>query len=222
MVKPGDELAPGPAAQGGLRASHADREWVIGVLKAAFVQGRLTKDEFDLRVSEAFAARTCAGLRVLIADIPPGLARPRPPVPIPEPGRPPAWRLTEQAAVRMIAAVLVAVPSTAFGVGLLESGTRPELSVATRLLYIILFAGIVAVPAAGLVIFHSWLARHSATHSPPGPPGAGSPAGSPAGRLAPADPAQPLQQIRRGGRHGTAWAVIRILAGPPFPPAGRL
>ena len=55
MVKPGDELAPGPAAQGGLRASHADREWVIGVLKAAFVQGRLTKDEFDLRVSEAFA-----------------------------------------------------------------------------------------------------------------------------------------------------------------------
>jgi hypothetical protein len=122
----------------------------------------------------------------------------------------------------MIAAVLVAVPSTAFGVGLLESGTRPELSVATRLLYIILFAGIVAVPAAGLVIFHSWLARHSATHSPPGPPGPGNPAGSPARRLAPADPAQPLQQIRRGGRHGTAWAVIRILAGPPFPPAGRL
>ncbi len=81
MVKPGDELAPGPAAQGGLRASHADREWVIGVLKAAFVQGRLTKDEFDLRVSEAFAARTCAGLRVLMADIPPGLAGPRPPGP---------------------------------------------------------------------------------------------------------------------------------------------
>jgi len=221
MVKPGDELAPGPAAHGGLRASHADREWVIGVLKAAFVQGRLTKDEFDLRVSEAFAARTCAGLRVLMADIPPGLARPQP-GPIPQPGRPPAWRLTEQAAVRMIAAVLVAVPSTAFGVGLLESGTRPELSVATRLLYIILFAGIVAVPAAGLVIFHSWLARHSATHSPPGPPGPGNPAGSPARRLAQADPAQPLHQIRRGGRHGTAWAVIRILAGPPFPPAGRL
>src|SRR4029077_16214538 len=87
-----------------------------------------TKDEFDLRVSEAFAARTCAGLRVLMADIPPGLARPQP-GPIPQPGRPPAWRMTEQAAVRMIAAVLVAVPSTAFGVGLLESGTRPEPAV---------------------------------------------------------------------------------------------
>jgi DUF1707 SHOCT-like domain len=222
MVKPADELAPGPAGPGGLRASHADREWVIDVLKAAFVQGRLTKDEFDLRVSEAFAARTCAGLRVLMADMPAGLARRQPPGPIPELGRQPAWRVTEQAAVRMIAAVLVAVPSTAFGVGLLESGTRPELSIATRLLYIILFACIVAVPATGLVIFHSWLARHSATHSSPRPPGAGSPTASPAGRLAPADPAQPFPQIRRSGRHGTAWAVLRILAGPPFPPAGQL
>ncbi len=101
----------------------------------------------------------------------------------------------------MIAAVLVAVPSTAFGVGLLESGTRPELSVATRLLYIILFAGIVAVPAAGLVIFHSWLARHSATHSPPGPPGAGSP---PEPSRAPGTgrpgPAAPADQARRAAR----------------------
>ena len=32
-----------------LRASHADREQVIGTLKAAFVQGMLAKDEFDLR-----------------------------------------------------------------------------------------------------------------------------------------------------------------------------
>ncbi len=33
-----------------MRASHADREQVIGLLKTAFVQGRLAKDEFDLRV----------------------------------------------------------------------------------------------------------------------------------------------------------------------------
>lgn len=50
-----------PAGGGSrLRASHADPEQVIDVLKAAFVQGRLTKDEFDLRVSQAFAARTHA------------------------------------------------------------------------------------------------------------------------------------------------------------------
>ena len=55
-----------------LRASHADREQVIDVLKAAFVQGRLTKDEFDLRVSQAFAARTYAELAGVTADIPAG------------------------------------------------------------------------------------------------------------------------------------------------------
>jgi len=55
-----------------LRASHADREQVIDVLKAAFVQGRLTKDEFDLRVSRAFAARTYAELAGVTADIPAG------------------------------------------------------------------------------------------------------------------------------------------------------
>src|SRR5712691_9630651 len=46
---------PVPAADPGrLRASHADRERVIDTLKAAFVQGRLTKDEFDTRVSQTF------------------------------------------------------------------------------------------------------------------------------------------------------------------------
>ena len=54
-----------------MRASHADRERVVGVLKAAFVQGRFTKDEFDLRVSQAFAARTYAELAAVTADLPP-------------------------------------------------------------------------------------------------------------------------------------------------------
>jgi hypothetical protein len=31
---------------------------VIGILKAAFVQGMLAKYEFDLRVGQAFASRT--------------------------------------------------------------------------------------------------------------------------------------------------------------------
>jgi hypothetical protein len=37
----------------------ADREQVIGTLKAAFVQGLLDKDEFDLRVGQAFGASGC-------------------------------------------------------------------------------------------------------------------------------------------------------------------
>lgn len=61
------------AAGGYLRASHADRERVIDVLKAAFVQGRLTKDELDMRVGETFAARTHAELATLTADLPAGL-----------------------------------------------------------------------------------------------------------------------------------------------------
>ena len=56
--------------QGRLRASHADRDQAIDVLKAAFVQGRLTKGEFDLRVGRVFASRTYADLGALTADIP--------------------------------------------------------------------------------------------------------------------------------------------------------
>jgi hypothetical protein len=50
-----------------LRASHADREQVIDALKVAFVDGRLARDEFDLRVGQVLAAY--ANLDALIADI---------------------------------------------------------------------------------------------------------------------------------------------------------
>lgn len=59
---------------GHLRASHADRERVISVLKAAFVQGLLDKDEFAVRVGQALASRTGAELAAVTADIPAGLA----------------------------------------------------------------------------------------------------------------------------------------------------
>jgi hypothetical protein len=57
-----------------LRTSHADREQAIEVLKAAFVQGRLTKDEFDVRVGRVLASRTYAELYAVTADIPAGVA----------------------------------------------------------------------------------------------------------------------------------------------------
>ena len=43
---------------------------------AAFVQERLTKDEFDLRVGRALASRTYADLAALTADIPAGRTEP--------------------------------------------------------------------------------------------------------------------------------------------------
>lgn len=70
------------AGRSRLRASHAGREQTIDTLKAAFVQDRLTKDEFDARIGQALAARTYAELATVTSDIPAGLAgtmRPRKP-----------------------------------------------------------------------------------------------------------------------------------------------
>jgi hypothetical protein len=53
-----------------LRASQADREGVIDALKAAYVAGRLTEDELEARVGQAFAAHTHADLAAITADIP--------------------------------------------------------------------------------------------------------------------------------------------------------
>ena len=47
---------------------------MIDVLKAAFVRGMLAKDEFDLRVSQAFASRTYAELAAATAGLPAGPA----------------------------------------------------------------------------------------------------------------------------------------------------
>ena len=66
---------------GGLRASDADREQAIEVLKAAFVRDRLAKAEFEARAGQALVSRTYADLAAatdglrgrLIADQAPGI-----------------------------------------------------------------------------------------------------------------------------------------------------
>ena len=72
MTESGDEIAEG---HGHLRASNADRDQVIDVLKAAFVRGQLTRDELDLRVGQALISRTYAEQAAVIADLPTGLMR---------------------------------------------------------------------------------------------------------------------------------------------------
>jgi len=86
MSGPGDVIAAAAGGRGRLRASHADREQVIGTLKAAFVQGMLTKDEFDLRVGQVFASRTYTDLAAVTADLPAGLTAAQPPQPARAPG----------------------------------------------------------------------------------------------------------------------------------------
>jgi Domain of unknown function (DUF1707) len=82
MSGPGDQTSAAEGqGHGDLRASHADRERVIGTLKAAYVEGRLTEDELDARVGQVYASRTYAELAKVTAevtaDIPADLARAR-------------------------------------------------------------------------------------------------------------------------------------------------
>jgi hypothetical protein len=81
VTGPGDELAASAVGHGHLRVSDAEREQVIGTIKDAFVHGMLAKDEFDLRVSQAFASRTYAELAVVTAGLPARTAAARPPRP---------------------------------------------------------------------------------------------------------------------------------------------
>ena len=68
---------------GRLRASQADRERAIDVLKAAFAEGRLDQEEYTDRVGLAHAARTYADLGELIYDLPVGPFGTLPPAPAP-------------------------------------------------------------------------------------------------------------------------------------------
>jgi len=53
-------------------AGNADRDRGVDVLRAAFSEGRLTKEEYDYRVGRAMAARTIEELRLLTRDVPNG------------------------------------------------------------------------------------------------------------------------------------------------------
>jgi len=79
MAGLGDEKAATATGRSRLWASHADREQTIDTLKAAFVQDRLTMDEFDARIGQTLAARTHAELAAVTCDIPAGLAGTQPP-----------------------------------------------------------------------------------------------------------------------------------------------
>jgi Domain of unknown function (DUF1707)/Domain of unknown function (DUF4190) len=68
-----------------MRAASADRERTVDVLKAGFAEGRLTQDEYNERMGQAYAAKTYGELAALTADLPTG-AFPTPwPVPAYQP-----------------------------------------------------------------------------------------------------------------------------------------
>ena len=78
-AEPGYQTTVAAAGRWHLRASHADREQMVDTLKAAFVQGRLTKNEFDARIAQTLAARTYGELATVTAGLPAERAAAQPP-----------------------------------------------------------------------------------------------------------------------------------------------
>jgi hypothetical protein len=200
MAGPGDEIEAGAGGRGRLRASHADREQVISVLKAAFVQGLLAKDEFDLRVSQAFAARTYAELAALTPDIPAGLtAAQRSPEPIPE--------SANRKVVKAIACWTAALWSM-FAVAAMADVATDGGNPLGGLLIAVVFIPFLVIPLAALLLLHTWLERRAVKRqrSQGLPPGAGGQASQ---RPVSADPARRLPQIKRDPRHTAEAGPIR-------------
>ena len=64
----GGELNPS------IRASDADRERVVEILRQHTAEGRITAEEFDERMAAAYGARTLGALAELTTDLPVDLA----------------------------------------------------------------------------------------------------------------------------------------------------
>jgi hypothetical protein len=176
-------VTPAPG-HGRLRASHADREQVVDVLKAAFVQGRLTQDELDTRVGQALAARTRADLAALTTDLPaltadlpaepdrslaPASAPAETPAPAQSPNR--AASRAVKSGVAVIAAIVAAISGAAVGVG------NPGAAVVLTVIMVFLAAAATAFVAALIALALKVESRHrnrSRGQLPPGP-ASGSP-----------------------------------------------
>jgi hypothetical protein len=154
MAGSGDERAAGAGDRNLRRASDADREQVIAVLQAAFVAGRLTKDEFDLRLTLVFASWTHADLAVLTADIPAGLAPPQPPEPVRDPD---TERLIQRGTAVGAAAGMV-IPAAA----VISVGGPPALAV----IFGLMLGSFLAVLIPGFLTLLSWAFDRSSGSQP--------------------------------------------------------
>jgi hypothetical protein len=145
MAVPGEGKTTGAEGHGHLRASHADRERVLDALKAAFVQGRLIKDEFDLRVAETLAARTYAELARISDHIPADLAAAEP---LREPARPQARRRMNKALAWSAAGLIP--------VGIFAAAILPDSSVTWGTFAPLSFLCFMIWLVAGIMMLISW------------------------------------------------------------------
>jgi hypothetical protein len=206
-----------------LRASHADRDQVVELLRVAAGDGRLSPEELDDRLERALTARTYAELAVLTADLPatPGAA-------VVPPG----------------AAAAVATPKDLARIHVRGSSVRrdgrwvvpKELDVEVRggavtldfteavitqpLLRItaeVRGGGLRLITGAGIVVDAGDISMHGGSVTLPKPPGPGAPvqlrveiAGSVRGGAITAGPPPPPRRPRR-----TFWQWLRRAPRPP-------
>jgi hypothetical protein len=157
----------------------------------------LDKDEFDLRVGQAFASRTYAELAAVTADLPAGLA----------PALPPPARAQDQQPVVRFGPTITTVSALyagAWAFVLLGPGWDTDNSGAVMLFLVLTFVEVVILIVAGIDKLASRHRERFGGQLPPGPaPGAGGqasrgpPSDGPAGQLPPADHAQ--QHIAEAG-----------------------
>ena len=159
------------AGRSHLRAAHADREHVIDLLKAAFVQGRLTKDELDARAGQALTARTYAELAALTADIPAGPPATRPPRQPARPQNPPKQpHPLRHAAIGSASCLIVAFLALWYCVSLGDQNSWAGG------LFLLACLAVMAVPGIiGYGIVDAVAARRSRRQLPPRPGQGGQP-----------------------------------------------
>jgi hypothetical protein len=108
-----------PDGHGFMRSSSADRERAIDVLKAAFAEGRLTRDEFEERSGQVLRSQTYAQLAALTADLPVGplgaLMRPQLPYPqrMPYPVAAPRRPVNSLAVAALVCSLIPGFPAAA-------------------------------------------------------------------------------------------------------------
>ncbi len=199
-------MAAGTAGPGHLRASDADREQVIDVLKAAFVQDRLTKDEFDVRVGQAFTSRTYAELAALTADLPAGLTDAQAPrKPARAKAQPPANTDVSPAVVALITAITV-LTAGLWAFVLIDHKVGDD-GAAAWLLFLLTFTCLGILILAGAVMRESRHQKRSG-QLPPSTPGADAASQRPAS----AAPAEQLPQINPGQQHAAEAQRSRLPA----------
>jgi len=190
------------AEPGRLRASDADREQALDLLKAAFTEGLLTRDELVARAGSALTARTYADLAGVTAGIPAGVAAgvaaasPRAPAPARARRRP--GPQAKAGACLIVATVIMIVD------GALTGGRAGPTANLFYVLSIMTF----------VVAFIAWLCTLSADRggSPAGqPPQGPAPAGhdEAATAAAPAERRPPARQADPGGTQATRAAIAR-------------